>query len=262
MRLLKIYPQKDHPFRYNYHVNYGAWDKVGGDSATLETFNEDLDEYDMIFLPTHSRWTGHYDLLDRIKSHKIRKVLFDNDTCYRSFEIPFYDGMDFIFYRCLDKFGKKPKTRGAHLPWSVDHERMLPYYGGLGVAFTCSLIGYPFRKEIARRIECKRETGVDYIERLQASAGAIHTNSKVSPVTRAKVLEFAACGTQIISNRTPDMNLNFPDELITYFDTIDQLVDIVKTFEADISIQKQLREIIEEKHTDVIRAKQIIGQCV
>ena len=167
--------------------------------------------------------------------------------------------MDFIFYRCLDKHSNKP-ARGSHLLWSVDHERMKPVYGGEGVSFACSLTGYPFRKEIAQRVNHKSVTGVDYIKHLQSSAGAIHANNGSLIITHAKVLEFAACGTQIISNRTPDMNLYFPDELITYFDTIDQLVDIVKTFEADISIQKQLREIIEDKHTDRIRAKQIINE--
>ena len=260
MKILKLFPLKDHPFRYNYHINYGVWDKIEGDSATMQTFDANLDDYDAVFLPMFSRWSGHTDLLDRIKSHKIRKILFDNDSCYRSFSDGFYNGMDYIFYRCLDKHGNRPQCDSSHLLWSVNHERMTPVYGGEGVSFASSLIGYGFRKEIAERVYHKRITGKDYIKHLQSSAAAIHTNSKASEVTRAKVLEFAACGTQIISNRTPDMGLYFPDELITYFDTIDELVDIVASFEADTSIQKQLREIVEDNHTDKIRANQILNE--
>jgi hypothetical protein len=260
MKILKLFPLKDHPFRYNYHINYGVWDKIEGDSATMQTFDANLDDYDAVFLPMFSRWSGHTDLLDRIKNHKIRKILFDNDSCYRSFSDGFYNGMDYIFYRCLDRNGDRPRCDSSHLLWSVDHERMTPVYGGQGVSFSCSLAGYSFRREIAERIRHKRIIGADYIESLQQSAAAIHTVNSVSGVTRAKVVEFAACGTQIISTRTPDMGLYFPDELITYFDTIDELVDIVESFRADIITQKCLREIVKNKHTDKIRAKQILNE--
>ena len=255
MKILKIFAIADNPFKYNYHINYGVWDKIPGDSEILETFGANLNDYDTVFLPMYSRWIGNEKLLDTIKNHKIRKVLFDNDSCYRSFDDPFYDGIDHIFYRCPDKHGK---TKGSHLIWSVDTRRMTPVYGGCGVAFSCSMIGYPLRKEIDKHIAHTREIGIDYIERLQSSAAAIHTNSKTTDVTRAKVLEFAACGTQIISNRTPDMGLYFPDDLITYFDTVEELIDIVRDFKANIDTQKKLRQIVEERHTDQIRATQII----
>lgn len=258
MKILKVYPLRDHPKRYNYHINYGVWDKIEGDSVCLETFNADLSQYDTIFLPMHSRWDGHMDTLNRIKNHKIRKVLFDNDSCYRGFDMQFYIGMDFIFYRGLDKWGRPPMCDGDILKWSIDTDRYTPVYGGSGISFNCSVAGYKLRNQIEKLIKRTRYTGDEYIEHLQNSAAAIHTDSDRSPVVRAKILEFAACGTQIISNRVKNMGDYFPDDLIIYFDTINQLNDIILDFKPDIRIQKQLREIVEQRHTDTIRAKQII----
>ena len=258
MRILKLFPVRDHPFQLNYDINYGTWDKIDGDEDCIEAFKSDLNDYDVVFLPMFKRWRGYEELLDMIKAHKIKTVMFDNDSCYRSFGHELYKGIDYIFYRGLDMDGDRPCS-GSLLPWSVDHEKYTPVYGGEGISFLGSVSSeYPLREEINELIPHSLYPTMDYIEALQNSAASIHTNSEISPVVRAKVLEFAACGTQIISNRCVNMGEYFPDELITYFDTIDRLRDIVDNFEPDIAIQKKLRNIVEQKHTHEIRAKQIL----
>ena len=259
MKILKVFPLVDHPFRYNYAINYGVWDQIPGDEVRLECFDADLNEYDVVFLPFHSRWKGNEDLLEGIKEHRIKKVLFDNDSCYRSFKDPFYRGMDFIFYRCKDKDNRIPECDSSQLLWSINHEKYTPQYGGEGVLFSCSVTGaYPLRKQIAKVIKPERHIGQCYIERIQQSAGAIHTDSPKVQQPRAKILEFAACGTNIISNRC-GTELYFPNKLLTLFDTIDELRGIVKGFRPDVKVQKQLREVVEAKHTDEIRAEQILN---
>lgn len=258
MKILKIYPLCDNPFRKNYDINYGVWDAIDGDSETLETFAANLDEYDVVFLPMFKRWRNNTDLLNRIKDHKIKKVMFDNDTCYRSFDHEYYQGVDYIFYRGLDIDGKSA-TNGSLLPWSVNHRKYTPVYGGSGVSFLGSVSkDYPLRIEINKIFKGAMYITGGYIEALQNSAASIHTNSMISPVVRAKVLEFAACGTQIISNKCDNMADYFPDELITYFESVDHLKEIIDGFVPDIEIQKKLRAIVEDKHTHDIRAKQIL----
>jgi hypothetical protein len=261
MKILKIYPEKDHPGRYNYHINYGAWDEVEGDRVSLEGFNKDVTQYDIVFLPMFGRWTKHGDLLKRIKdSPKVKKVLFDNDSCYRRFTDSFYNGFDFIFYRDLDRTRKTPSSAPSdRLLWSVDPSMYPAKYGGTGVTFNCT-VGktYKLRKEIAKKITPIKVSGKAYIENLQNHAGAIHTNSEILPMVRAKILEIASCGTQIISNPSQYMDYYFEDSLITYFETVPELVNLVKEFKPDINIQKQLRETVEDLHTNKLRAKFII----
>jgi hypothetical protein len=261
MRILKIYGSIDHPSRYNYAVNYGVWDAIEGDSTMTNSFNHNLDNYDVVFLPTHSRWKGHERLLDKIKNHRIGKILFDNDSCYRSFADPFYEGMDYIFYRCPDMHGDTP-VNGSFLPWSVDVNRFTPQYGGRGVAFPCTVDRhYPLRREIARILPNQRIFGDEYVRLLQKSAGAVHTNSHITGVVRAKALEYAACGTHIISNRCWNMASYFDDELITYFDNVDDLKDIISNFTPNERIQRMLRKTVECYHSHDIRAKEILS-CV
>lgn len=261
MNILKVYPRKDHPGRYNYHINYGVWDEVKGDRVILEEFNGKIENYDVVFLPMYARWTKHLTLLSKIKeNNKIKKVLFDNDSCYREFTDTFYDGFDFIFYRDLDKTRKAPvKTPSARLLWSIDPKKYTPVYGGKGVTFNCSVGNtYQLRKKIAKKVEPVKLSGDEYIKNLQSHAGAIHTNSEILPMVRAKILEIAGCGTEIISNPSQYMDYYFPDSLITYFETVPQLIDIIKNFKPNIQVQKELREIVEDSHTNKIRAKYII----
>ena len=77
-------------------------------------------------------------------------------------------------------------------------------------------------------------------------------------MVRAKILEIAGCGTQIISNPSQYMDYYFPDELITYFETVPELLKIVKDFKPDIQKQKELREIVEDCHTNTLRANYVV----
>ncbi len=255
MRILKVYPAADIG-RFNYRVNYGVWDAIDGDGVMLERLKaKKLDGYDVVFLPQYKRFKGNEDILKAIKDHKVKKVLFDNDSCYRLFADEFYKGMDFVFYRCPDRDNKTPRTASSLLMWSIDTDVYTPRYKGRGVLFSCTVKSYPLREQIGEVIQRTREKGADYIKAIQDSAAAIHTDSPKVRAVRAKILEFAACGTQIISNRTGNMDMYFPDELITYFDTVDELKGIVKDFTPDVKVQKELRRITETKHSDKIRAK-------
>jgi hypothetical protein len=258
MKILKIYPEVDTPKRFNYDINFGVWDKIEGDSCGMENFKSDLNEYDVVFLPQIKRWYNHLPLLTKIKNHRIRKVLFDNDSCYRSFRDRLYLGINYIFYRDLDRDERKPSCESSLLRWSVDTGKIQPVYGGSGIAFNCSIGDYAMRKAISTFVKHEKIVGGAYVLNLQKSAAAIHTDSSRVKAVRAKILEFAACGAQIISNRTKNMELYFPDELIIYFDNINQLRDIIKDFKPDIEIQKKLREITVEKHDHAIRAKEVI----
>lgn len=261
MKILKIYPLADNPKRLNYQVNYGVWDAISGDKVILEKFNANLNNYDVVFLPMYKRWEKHMTLFNRIKDCKVKTVLFDNDSQYRSFDINFYKDLDYIFYRSLDKDNKKPSIKSSWLKWCIDTNLYKPIYGGNGVSFNCTITNvYTYRIDIKNKTKglLKHTTfkGNEYIKHLQKSAAAIHS-SKVDR-THAKILEFAACGTQIISNKSNLMNKYFPDDLVIYFKDISELKKIIKDFKPNIEIQKELRYITETKHDNKIRAKEVI----
>ena len=259
MNILKIYPAEDSPIRHNYHINYGLWDAIPGHETIMGQFKLNLSKYDAVFLPQFKRWKNHLPLLSKIKKHGIKTVLFDNDSCYRSFTHEFYKGISFIFYRDTDKDNRLPQTPSQWLPWSIDTRRYTPVEGGNGVLFNCSISKhYPLRKQISTIIEPTSYKGNKYIQMIQQSAAAIHTDSPTVPAVRAKALEFAACATHIISNHTSNMEKYFPHELITYFNSLEELKEILHDFKPDPNIQKQLREITVQKHDNAIRAKQVI----
>jgi len=264
MQILRIQPKIDNRKRYNYKVNYGVWDCIDTETIFLEdiltTQDSFIESFDLVFLPMYKRWEYYLAQLERIKKLNVKTVLFDNDSCYRSFSDSFYNGIYFIFYRIKDKDSKNPKTPSAKLHWSVDTEYYTPNYGGKGISFNCTVNhhSYELRKEIARHIKPTSYFGNQYVEHLQNSAAGIHTNSKTSPIPRCKMLEYAACGTEIISNRMEGMNDYFPDELITYFDTIDELLEIVDNFKPSIEVQKELRKIVEDTHSDKQRSLEVM----
>lgn len=258
MRILKVIPERDSLIPYNYHINYGVWDEIKGDSVIIEQFNANLDNYDVALLPMKKRWKNHLNLLDNIKNHKIKSILFDNDSCFYSFHSNFFNGLDFVFYRDLDIDRKRPLVPSARMLWSIDTSLYTPVYGGHGISFNCTTHhSYPLRGEIKRLIGKTNHKRGNYINHLQNSAAAIHTNSPALQMVRAKVLEFASCGTQIISNPCTYMDYYFPDNLIIYFDTIEELRYIITNFEPDIDKQKELRAIAE-KHDNKIRAKWVL----
>ena len=260
MRILKLYPHIDKPERFNYNINFGIWDAIQGDKVWLEEFKGNLDNYDIVLLPQCKRWANQKNLINKIKGHKIKAVLFDNDSCYYNFNDERYKGFDYIFYRDLDKNKKEPNIPSSYLKWSIDTDKYHPKYGGSGISFNCSVSSYyPLRMKVKTVVKNTFYKRKQYISHLQNSAAAIHTDSDIVPAVRGKILEFAACGTQIISNRTQRMELYFPDELIVYFNDIPHLKQIVNGFKPDIEIQKKLREITVEKHDDKVRAKEVLS---
>lgn len=257
MKILKLYPSIDTPSRYNYQINYGIWDEIKGDSIKLENFKiSKLDNYDVIFLPMRKRWGKQINLFNQIKQHRIKTIMFDNDCYVGEFSDSFYSGVDFIFYRIFDKKNNKPKN-GMWLPWSIDTNKYEAKYGGSGVSFNSTIHPiYPHRREISRIVKNTKYVGLKYIKHLQDSSAAIHASS--FEMTHGKVIEFASCGTQIISNRTEHMNYYFPDELIIYFKDVNELKQIIKNFKPNVEIQKELRHIVETKHDNKIRAKEVL----
>jgi len=119
MQILRIQPKIDNRKRYNYKVNYGVWDCIDTETIFLEdiltTKDSFIESFDLVFLPMYKRWEYYLAQLERIKKLNVKTVLFDNDSCYRSFSDSFYDGIDFIFYRIKDKDIKNPKTPSAKL---------------------------------------------------------------------------------------------------------------------------------------------------
>lgn len=261
MKILKIYPAKDNPKRRNYEINYGVWDCIEGDKVILERFNVDPNEYDVIFFPMFKRWERRKNLFNRLMQCKAKKILFDNDSCYRTFDHPFYKGFDFIFYRDTDMDNNIPNCTSALFKWSVDTNKFLPTYNKTNISFNCSVHkkAYPLRYEINKFFKRTKLKGDAYIKHLQSCGAGLHIDSHIVNQIRAKALEYASCGCEIISNRTKNMNLYYPDKLITYFDNLVELQEIIKNYKPNGEIQKQLREITVEKHDNKIRAKEILN---
>lgn len=259
IEILKLYPKIDSKNRYNYHVNYGVWDNIKGHNTTLEYFNGDLNKYDVVFLPMYKRWVGNEKLFQRIKESKVKTVLFDNDSCYRSFDNEFYDGIDLILYRDTDKNGNIPRSNSMWLPWSINTNIYSPKIGGDGILFSCSVNNYyPLRQKVNKIIKNTPLIGDKYISSLQNSGACIHTDNDIVPMVRAKALEISSCGTQIISNITNKMDFFFPDDLIIYFSDIGELREIIKSYKVNIEIQRELSEIVKNKHSDKIRSKEVM----
>ncbi len=264
MKILKLYPQRDIPTNHNYAINYGMWDCVPADRVILEqAYSINFDLYDYVFLPMRKRWAKHTGLLDKIKDSSCRMILFDNDSCYYYFTDTFYSGIDFIYYRCRDKAGNIP-TNGSYLPWSVDTNAFRPIYGGRGVLFACAVSKtmYPLRSAVKTNVKGINHgyaVGEGYIQNIQQAGAALHIDSDIAPVVRGKLLEFASCGTQIITNHTEYLEWYYPDDLLIKFRTIQELQDIVNSYKPNIAIQKELRRITVEQHDDKVRAREILN---
>ena len=264
MKILKLYPSIDTPDKYNYHINYDLWDKISGDKAILGDRDINFKLYDVVFLPMYGRWVGNRDLLRELKDINIKTVLFDNDSLYRDFSNPFYDNIDFIFYRCTDQDNKPPLSPSQFLKWSIDTFLYLPKYGNTEVSFCCTVdaYAYPLRHQIDKFIKAQDFKGASYIKHLQDSAAIIHTSEyyrpKLTPLVRSKAIEIASCGSEIISNPSSNMADYYPLELITIFTDIDELKYIIKNFSPNIETQKKLRQITVSNHDSRVRANEVI----
>lgn len=261
MKFLRIQPKIDNKKRYNYQVNYGPWDFIPNTKTVyLEEFDGNTKNFDFVLLPMYKRWLNHFKLLEKIKNQSAKTVLFDNDSIYRTFDHFFYNDIDFCFYRGIDKNKNKPNCYNSKLKWSVDEKNFTPKYGCKKVSFNCTVNSfYPLRQKISQIIKPNNFTGEKYIENIKNSGASIHTDSKIAPVVRSKILEFASCGTEIISNRVENMNDYFPDDLIIYFDKIKDLKEIINNYKPNIDKQKKLRSIVENEHTHKKRAEEILN---
>lgn len=266
MKILKVISAIDVPSRYNYQTNYGIWNYIKGDFQYLEHFYADLNEYDVVFIPMYCRSINNMDLINRIKDHKVKTVLWENDNWRRSFDDDFYKGFDYILYRYKDMNGNIPLTPSMRHLWSVNTDLFTPKYGGSGVAFNCTVDHhYPLRQEVKKYNILKYTSykGLRYIQYLQECAGGLHISAdpKLTPMVLSKVLEFGACGCQIISNtHTKDMELYFPKELIYWFSNIDELRIVLKHFLPNQIRQQELYNIVLSMHSHQIRAKQIMDR--
>jgi|TARA_R100000030_G_scaffold99763_1_gene91370 hypothetical protein len=267
MKVLKLSHVVDNYTRYSYKTNYDVWDScIQGKDMYLHQAEKEIQEghlnldcFDVIFMAPIIRMKMFPSVLNAVKRSKAKTVLFDNDSCYHRFSEGVYSDIDLILYRDVDYEGNKPNTDSMWLPWHVDVNYYKPNFGGSGVAFNCTVNNhYPLRVRIDREVQkATYLTGDNYRDVMSKAGGVIHTDSPRVPQVRSKALEIASCGSQIISNRTSKMDYFFPDELITYFDSIDELKDIVSSFEPDIKIQKELRSIVEKHHSVEVRSKQV-----
>ena len=267
MKVIKLSHVVDNYTRYSYKTNYDVWDRcVDGVDMYLHQARKDLrrglnlDKFDVIFLAPIARMKLFPDVLEAAKKSSAKTVLFDNDSCYHRFSEDVYSDIDLILYRDVDYSGNKPETDSMWLPWHVDVNYYTPNFGGEGVSFNCTVSHhYPLRVDIDRHVQkATHFTGDKYREVMSKAGAGIHTDSPRVPQVRSKALEIAACGSQIISNRTSKMDYFFPDELITYFDDIEHLKEIVKNFEPNVEIQKELRNIVEKNHSVELRSKQVM----
>ena len=56
------------------------------------------------------------------------------------------------------------------------------------------------------------------------------------------------------------MDYFFPDDLILYFDNIEDFKNLISNYTPNIETQKKLRQIVESKHDNKVRAKEIIDK--
>ena len=141
MKILKLFPKIDKKLEEMRRINYNIWYETPGDNLflndiSLKEWDNIKNKYEFVFLLPPKNWIkfgNKIDLLNKIKETKINKILFDGDSCYRSFEDDFYDGIDYIFYRNPDKNNNLPKINSSWLPYSVDTNRYLPKFGGNGI---------------------------------------------------------------------------------------------------------------------------------
>jgi len=282
-RILSLMHYEDHKARYNYQVNFGVIDEIKRkEDVLLRTFDlvvfERLpastidrllskDKINMIFAPLHNRWSD-YASLQYLKKIGVPVILFDNDSNYYSWDEEFYSYFAHIFYRICDKHGGYPGNGTFH-PWSVDTELFTPVFGGGRITMHCTISSssYPDRIKIKEKyhpdlIDCSKLTGMEYIRSLQNSLAAITTGGGTYSVTRAKVLEYAATGTAIITIDTGNLETYFPRELYYIFEQPEQLPDLIddlcRNKDEVIERQKELRKICEQKHSHKVRSQEIM----
>jgi hypothetical protein len=281
--ILMLMNKIDTPERYNYRPNFGMIEAVAGmeninliryDIETVAQTGKALlyelfDKYeiDIVATPFRKRWGEALELPATIKSTGIPLIIFDNDSYAFDFRDDFYAPFDWVFYRDHDKNNDSPQ-KGSFVPWSVDHKVFSPDFGGKGVVLCGSFYKfYPMRIKIREKlhphtVDCTQYTGDDYVRHLQKSLMAISTSSTRFNFTASKLLEIAACGTGILTEDTTRLEIYFDKELLYIYQDIEDLKYYVNYAEANlqeiIERQKKLRAVVEEKHTNEIRAQEVL----
>ena len=216
---------------------------------------------------------GHFDharalaWLPLLRSASIPVILRAGDSCFASWSDPFYSIWDHIFYRMPDRDGRLP-ARGSFIPWCVNTEKYQPRFGGKEIVMVCACSKRKYPSLMALRTlnqvhkgslfidktrRSKHIKGQRYVECLQNARAMVTTGSPVSPETRGKVLEAAACGTLIITSPTKHLELYFDDDQVFMFDSDSEFVEVCKRVkdmdpEQVCEMQRRNREHVEEKH--------------
>jgi len=283
-RILFLKNRIDVPERYNFSLNYG-WVQRGIDAGLYTPFEwfvddipfpEQLDTFlnanwidciiSMCAAESRFSYFGATEWLNLIQGADVPTILRAGDSCYDSWGDPFYQVWDRILYRMADKNGCYP-VDGTFIPWCVDMTKCTPVYGGEPIVMAgASNEAYPLRvalRELNRQHGGKLFldmcnmagdlNGQPYIEYLQNARAIITTGSQLSPETRGKVLEAAACGALVITPPTKHLDRYFDDDQVFIFNTGAEFVDVcnrVKQMDMDEVIEKQeaVYEHVSQNH--------------
>lgn len=286
-RILFLRNRIDISERYNYALNYAwvdrgaseglyaAFDWYIDDIPTIDELNAYLSDSEIdciISMCASLRRFQNFNAeawLSLVAEASVPAILRAGDSCYDSWDDPFYQVWDYILYRMADKHGNYP-DKGTFIPWAIDTEKYTPVYGGDPIVMinTCNE-AYPLRialRELNRKHAgalfldmCNMSDeikGAKYIECLQNARAIISTPSKYSPETSGKVVEAAACGTLIITSPTKYLDHYFSDDQVFLFNTGAEFVEVcnrVKQMDVDEVIEKQkaVREHVAENHNCV-----------
>lgn len=287
-RILFLRNRIDVPERYNYALNYAWVDKgaseglyaglswyIDREIPTLDDLNAYLktNEIDCIIsmCANESRFAhfGAVEWLTLIRDCDVPTFLRAGDLCYDSLDDDFYQPWYYIWYRMLDRDGCVPAV-GGFIPWCIDIDTYIPRCGGEQIIMVgASNETYPLRESLRRLNRqhdgalfvdmCNRAdelNGQSYIDALQSARAIITTGSTLSPETRGKVLEAAACGTLVITPPTKHLDLYLSDDQVFLFNTGAEFVDVCNRVEQmgmDEVTQRQraVREHVAENHNCV-----------
>lgn len=282
-RILFLKNKIDTPSRYNYEINYG-WTDVGAQRSLFDAqewfidsipTREELNAYIarseidcIVSLCALSRFE-HFNAMEWIElleSVSIPKILRAADTCYQSWRDPFYQAWDHVLYRMPDKNGGIP-AKGTFIPWSINPEKYEFVSGGTEIKMIASCgEAYPLRTAL-RDLNRKHSrtqghylfsdlcdqvgilNGEAYIQEMQTARAIITTGSKLSPETRARVLEAAACGALIITPPTKHLGTYFDSDQVFIFNDGDEFVEICESVAA--MDEQEVVEMQERNHKHV-----------
>lgn len=275
-RILFLRNQIDTPERYNYEISYG-WVERGIEENLYEAFDWYVDliphvyEFNqylqknritaIISLTAAPRFAYFKALewVNILKYVSVPSILLACDSCYHSWDDPFYQAWDFILYKMGDRDYLYPRN-GAFIPWCINMKKYRPVFGGEDIKMIASANkAYELREALRllnrRNNQIRGELlfddlsnrigemhGERYIQEVQSARALITTGSRISPPTRAKVLEAASCGTLVITPPTQCLEMYFSEEQVFVFKNGKEFREIcgyVKNINMDDVVEKQ-----------------------